>query len=1312
MIKHYFTLSNADKESGGERFPSTPYYLENFFYDISIKSRSPIWEIKVCFYDANNVKDFAKDEFLMTIGRNENNLYFSQFNKIIESIKKSEADEGIKFLIRQKDDEILIYFKDRLVNAITLHTSRSAFHFYSSRPLFDTQTHMEVCIFEKTEKSIDPGSIHGFHVGKMEFCHADLFEHDIISESGLVILPCATDGSISSVVAAGIEEMNFPHPSQFQAGELQVLEMRGADKKFYIGYGYSVEDNKSSLAIIESLCKNIIQINHSPILGMATNSDLKIAIPLFGTGAGKLLPTDVAQIFDKYFSQTGSFKIIVAVKDRNTFSDLWQYFSSRVSAISENRHKPRPNAVRKLEEKLGLQLGADDYSLDWDLCLNGLYFNGYRLSNLDVLRDYPTLQELSFKDCDVIDYSPLMHLHNLKTLSIINTEGVDFSFLRKLKNLVSLDLSFNSLRSIEFLTELTTLKYLRLSNNLISELPRLRNLPNLSQMDLRNNNIVSIEHLVGLKHLKNLYLSDNKIENINPIAELFELEHLEIHNNRIDDLQPLSSLEKLYTLRIENNPVIYEAGLILEAGDNQNSVVKGFLQRQAESNKVEFNLPVKVLLLGNHAAGKSSLLEYIINGRISSQKDSTHIISIKRYPDNSQNIPDMIFFDFGGQDYYHGVYRAFLSAGAIYLILWNSKTNVNAQREDSNQLLTQDFTVDYWLCQKKYLENEKFDCSADEALLVQSYADMDERQISSQDQLGFNIKNDFFISLASKDADYTSGSDTLDTLGLKYLKQTIIALAEQKRIYRREPDWYLDFIYFIISQNEHSDHEPVNVADYLLPHYKLKSPDKLGQLLNDLTQLHRHGLVLFYEDMPDIVWLNPSAVARYIHEEVLRREDLKHKRGMVHHSCFKGISEKMIQLLCLQKIIFKYDNGSEPQYIIPNFLKLVCDDKTDYDLFTFGLANPAFVLKFERFLPFGIINQLICFFGKQSTHCKFWRDQLLFTFQQKVKVLININFARLEIRVHCAYIDKIANTDKNEIVGYLFFAILNAYWDMKHIFDFNEYVYCRKGPIKLEDYSPDQEISHKISSYDNLMNNPNCRPLDLHISLDGKYFINYKQLCGESTGTEIPVKLLGDDQELQYANFPVPIYNFQPFTNKKLTRRKKVVISYSKKDLTMVNTFRDHLIALYQDELIDHPWYCTELIAGQKWNPKIEKEFNEADIIFFMVSEKLMATQYVIDNEIKNAIDKYNKGDNISIIPIILKPYHWTRKGNYNLGNFTALPYIGKPIKEFPNEDQAWEYICDAVRILIEHGDEALEKSDYFTPRMKKIQEDIMNNRF
>ena len=149
-------------------------------------------------------------------------------------------------------------------------------------------------------------------------------------------------------------------------------------------------------------------------------------------------------------------------------------------------------------------------------------------------------------------------------------------------------------------------------------------------------------------------------------------------------------------------------------------------------------------------------------------------------------------------------------------------------------------------------------------------------------------------------------------------------------------------------------------------------------------------------------------------------------------------------------------------------------------------------------------------------------------------------------------------------------------------------------------------------------------------------------------------------------------------------KKKKVVISYSKKDIALVHTLIRYLKPLVDAEFIEQPWYCTFLKPGDDWDKKIKHKFQEADIVFFMVSEYFYSTKYIVDNEIKTAINRYDNGENIKIVPIILEFYDWGRREPYNLQRFSALPYQAKPISDFHNPKLAWSTITASVKMMIE----------------------------
>ena len=414
----------------------------------------------------------------------------------------------------------------------------------------------------------------------------------------------------------------------------------------------------------------------------------------------------------------------------------------------------------------------------------------------------------------------------------------------------------------------------------------------------------------------------------------------------------------------------------------------------------------------------------------------------------------------------------------------------------------------------------------------------------------------------------------------------------------------------------------------------------------------------------------------------------------------------------MQKVIFKDDSlsGNE-KYIIPNYLPLTSENENDFDFFTFDLGTPAFILKFENFLPFGLINQFICHFGRYEDKKKFWRDRLLFTFQKKAKILIHIDFRFLEIKIYFGFKRVTSTKDKDLLTKYLFYVTMCLYWDYS-ILDFEEYILFNNNAKETLNFKIESDLYTKFDLYERIYEKEECRPLDLYISIDDKHFINYNQLCISENSSSIDSRIIDETRNLSSITKVLPIFPFQPFTNKQLKKRKKAVISYSKMDLEMVNTFRQYLVPLFENNLID-PWYCTNLIAGEEWNEVIKNKFEEADIIFFMVSEHFMSNKYVKENEIKYIIDKWDNGDkSIKILPIILVSYPWQYgNGNYNLSRFTALPYTAKAITDFYDQHQAWNIVSDAIRVMIENDYNPGNQDDIFSKQIDRIHERIINGK-
>lgn len=1113
-----------------------------------------------------------------------------------------------------------------------------------------------------------------FRVGNVIFRLGDAADYDVLLKADRLVLPAAAEGRTTDYVKQIASEFHISPPTPGIPGTLSVYKTHRGNEPFEVFYAFSIAQSKSSFQIITSLCKALEKTSRS------RKERKAISLPLLGTGAGALDAIDVADIYIKEFSSLGHI-VFVNIKDEDIFQSLLRHFSESIMPMPFLFLKQKPMIILELEEKIGTELYPENFSVidgkitDLSLAkitlldsrflvelesLNALHIAHSKLNSLFHLQSLTNLRILRLNDCTIKDFSPIFECHSLNVL----------------------DLSGSNFINLEPIAALTNLRALYLKSNGIYDIEALGSCQAIETLDLAANEIYDCNVLTKLTKLRNLNLSRNFLNSLSFVTKLKDLELLNVSHNRISDARPILKCHLLAHLSISNNPLEQEYDLKISDYENHLVTVRNFLLRQEETNKKAITFPVKVLLLGNHASGKSSLLHYFQNKSFDSKITSTHIIKIEHYPKVNNNFPKAIFFDFGGQDYYHGIYRAFLSGESIYLLLWQTTSNENRQSKDSRGVLTQDFKLDYWIHQKRYLENEKF-LTNDPLVLIQTHADRDQKNLPGCLTDCAELKDEFHVSLkpaAVKNKTY-NGTTVKNFYALEHLQATVDELIEEKRTTKKEPQWYIDFIDYILNSGTTADYHSTPITE-IITYYERDEEENLAYLKDDLDQLHKHGLILYYaKDIPDKVWMNPAAVVQYIHDKVLGTS-LLHKsvKGEIRASDMHIIDPDIIQLLSNQKVIFYHEQNDK--YIIPNYLPLANDGDSDFDLMTFGLGDPMFTLKFKHFIPFGLINQIICAFGVLPDKKRFWRDQLLFTLEGSVKILIKLDFALLEIKVYAHFFNQIKNWNREEYIRYLFYGLLATYWDMQ-LLSFSEFKLFHAKRLALEQFDINDPMFTKINQAMNLYDNNNCQPIDLYLSVDDQHFIEYTTLCQLENEAMIPCYLLDEQRNLSLQQKSRYVYPFQSFTLKELKKPRKAVISYSKKDIALVEKFRQYLVPLADDGLMQNPWYCSELIAGSAWDDTIQEKFNDADIIFFMVSENLMATPYVKENEIKNAIDRWNRDQSIMIVPIILVPYHWARTGPYNLADFTALPYTAYPISSFEDQNLAWDYVSEAIRIML-----------------------------
>jgi len=200
----------------------------------------------------------------------------------------------------------------------------------------------------------------------------------------------------------------------------------------------------------------------------------------------------------------------------------------------------------------------------------------------------------------------------------------------------------------------THLTMLNLAHNGIFELPEeLYDFTALTSLNVSYNCLFELSHRLGnLTNLKDLDISMNLIEELPYTIEL---------------------LEKITVFKCSYNPIKLPPSGVWSRGINE---VRMFFRDGRESG-TEINRDLKVLVLGQSEAGKTSLINGLINPRtkaLTRVGDRTVGIEKRTWvmKENEKIHPiNMLMYDFAGQEEYYITHHLFLGSKALYIIAFD-----------------------------------------------------------------------------------------------------------------------------------------------------------------------------------------------------------------------------------------------------------------------------------------------------------------------------------------------------------------------------------------------------------------------------------------------------------------------------------------------------------------------------------------------------------------------------------------------------------------------------------------------------------------
>ncbi|HEX7315319.1 MAG TPA: COR domain-containing protein [Pyrinomonadaceae bacterium] len=225
------------------------------------------------------------------------------------------------------------------------------------------------------------------------------------------------------------------------------------------------------------------------------------------------------------------------------------------------------------------------------------------------------------------------------------------------------------------------------SGNQLSDLPaELSKLKNLVELDLMKNRLVKLPAVVcQMRSLQTLYLDRNNLNELPAeIANLSNLTALYLRSNHLNALpRELSTLTKLRALTLSDNPLPIPPEIIIRTNEPQ--VIITYYLQHVRGQKKALN-EAKVLVVGQSAVGKTSLVKGLVKGEFDRHENKTEGINIEPWllPVGGEQVK-LNVWDFGGQEIMHATHQFFLTKRSLYLLVIDAR-----QDEDENRL-------EYWL---------------------------------------------------------------------------------------------------------------------------------------------------------------------------------------------------------------------------------------------------------------------------------------------------------------------------------------------------------------------------------------------------------------------------------------------------------------------------------------------------------------------------------------------------------------------------------------------------------------------------------------
>lgn len=167
-------------------------------------------------------------------------------------------------------------------------------------------------------------------------------------------------------------------------------------------------------------------------------------------------------------------------------------------------------------------------------------------------------------------------------------------------------------------------------------------------------------------------------------------------------------------------------------------------------------------------------------------------------------------------------------------------------------------------------------------------------------------------------------------------------------------------------------------------------------------------------------------------------------------------------------------------------------------------------------------------------------------------------------------------------------------------------------------------------------------------------------------------------------------------------RERRVFVSYSHDDCAPGGDRDGDLPRKFYDELVglckDYTQYGIKrdgiffdrngLLPGMKWAPEIASALSKSEIVFFLVSDHSLKSDFCMEQEVGAAVAAGK-----TLVPVVLTDCRWTDRvvvagqQRFRLGDFQAVPkdeqFRLRPVELWQHKSSAWKAVIEQIRSLL-----------------------------